>query len=379
MANNGTTKPHREYKCRICGKGYKVISGNFYKSANSLYFIKNNSVVDICVNCLKEIFAQLSKKYESDRMALIAICALTDWYYDESAYNTAIKNRTEFNLGIYARLMNTVKYKGKTFITSVAEEKLGETTIKVVDRTKDSGWTDVEKKNRDTVLEIYGYDPFPDSDFSDKSRKYLFNTIIDFLDEETQEDAFKKSQIIQIVVNNETIQRCNAKIASLNPATDIEQIKNLSNIVTSKVNDNDKIAKENEISVKNRSNKKQGKGTFTDLQKELRLKNFDEAEANYYNQLQSTGSAWAVNQSMQAIKKNSFFDESDQKEIVDIQRDLICKKDKQLDDTLEENRLLYVDIEKYKTHIKQLEEENSELNSQLISIVNEHNVGDEDE
>ena len=324
MANNTTIKTQREYKCKICGKSYKNITGNFYKSANSLYFISNNGIIDVCVDCLKELFSQLSKKYDSDRMALIAICALTDWYYDESAYNTAIKNREEFSIGVYARLMNTVKYKGKTFITSVAEKKLGETTIQMVEQTHDVGWNDIDKKNRDTVIEIYGYDPFPDNDFSDKSRKYLFNTIIDFLDEETQEDAFKKSQIIQIVVNNEMIQRCNAKIASLDETRDLEQIKNLSNIITSKVNDNDKIAKENEISVRNRSNKKQGKGTFTDLQKELRLKNFDEAEANYYKQLQSEGSAWAVNQSMQEIKKNSFFDESDQKEIVDIQKTLSC-------------------------------------------------------
>lgn len=379
MANNTTTKTQREYKCKICGKSYKNITGNFYKSANSLYFISNNGIIDVCVDCLKELFSQLSKKYDSDRMALIAICALTDWYYDESAYNTAIKNREEFSIGVYARLMNTVKYKGKTFITSVAEKKLGETTIQMVEQTHDVGWSDIDKKNRDTVIEIYGYDPFPDNDFSDKSRKYLFNTIIDFLDEETQEDAFKKSQIIQIVVNNEMIQRCNAKIASLDETRDLEQIKNLSNIITSKVNDNDKIAKENEISVRNRSNKKQGKGTFTDLQKELRLKNFDEAEANYYKQLQSEGSAWAVNQSMQAIKKNSFFDESDQKEIVDIQRELIEKKDKALDDVLEENRLLYVNIEKCKSRIKELENKNSELNEELTSFNNKHNTGDDNE
>ena len=175
------------------------------------------------------------------------------------------------------------------------------------------------------------------------------------------------------------IQRCNAKIASLDETRDLEQIKNLSNIITSKVNDNDKIAKENEISVRNRSNKKQGKGTFTDLQKELRLKNFDEAEANYYKQLQSEGSAWAVNQSMQAIKKNSFFDESDQKEIVDIQRELIEKKDKALDDALEENRLLYVNIEKCKSRIKELENKNSELNEELIKFNNKHNTGDDNE
>lgn len=61
MANNTTTKTQREYKCKICGKSYKNITGNFYKSANSLYFISNNGIIDVCVDCLKELFSQLSK------------------------------------------------------------------------------------------------------------------------------------------------------------------------------------------------------------------------------------------------------------------------------------------------------------------------------
>lgn len=47
---------------------------------------------------------------------------------------------------------------------------------------------------------------------------------------------------------------------------------------------------------------------------------------------------------MKAIRKNGFFDESDQKEMFDIQRELIVQKDKQLDDELEKNRLLNVKI-----------------------------------
>lgn len=362
----------------MCGKSFKTAKGNFYKSSQSLYFKRNSEYGDICSACLQDLYTQTNKKYKSERMALITICSVMDWYYDENAYESVMKDRASFSIGIYARLLNNIQYRGKTFITSIAEGKLGETTIKVVDQTSTGQWTKEEKQNRQMVIDVYGYDPFPADDFQEKSRKYLYNTLVDFLDEETQDDAYKKSQILQIVINNEMIQKCNTRMAALNPSTESAEIKELSDIITAKVGNNDKIAKENEISVKNRSNKKAGKGTFTYLQRELREKNFDEAESNYYKQLQSEGSIWAVEQSMKAIRKNSFLDESDQKEIFDIQRELIVKKDKELDDTLEKNRLLNVQVVELTEKVDELKEANKQLNLEITELKNEIKDGVDD-
>ena len=114
------------------------------------------------------------------------------------------------------------------------------------------------------------------------------------------------------------------------------------------VNSNDKIAKENEISVKNRSNKDIGRSTLTYLMKDLREKDFKEAEANYYDQLRSEGTQWAADMSMKAIKQNGFFDENDRGEVFELQREMIQKLQAQVDDLTEEKRLLTIERDELK-------------------------------
>ena len=111
------------------------------------------------------------------------------------------------------------------------------------------------------------------------------------------------------------------------------------------VGSNDKIAKENEISVKNRSNKDVGRSTLTYLMRDLREKDFKQAEANYYDQLRSEGTQWAATMSMKAIKANTFFDENDKEEIFQIQREKIEVLQAQVDDLMEEKRQLLIQIE----------------------------------
>ena len=114
------------------------------------------------------------------------------------------------------------------------------------------------------------------------------------------------------------------------------------------VQSNDKIAKENEISVRNRSDKEAGKGTLSALMKKLNEQGFAEAEANYYDQLLSDGTQWAINESFKALQQNSFFDENDKQEIFLTQKKLLSDLQEQVDKLTEENRQLRVEIAKQK-------------------------------
>ncbi len=95
-------------------------------------------------------------------------------------------------------------------------------------------------------------------------------------------------------------------MSHLDPLKDADSIKTLSDIKNKLVQSNDKIAKENEISVKNRSNKEAGKSTLTKLMRDLREQDFDKAEADYYDQLRSAGTQWAADMSLKAIKKTEY-------------------------------------------------------------------------
>jgi hypothetical protein len=215
------------------------------------------------------------------------------------------------------------------------------------DEMMEENWTDEERKNVETVIEVIGYDPFAGYQSSD--RRYLFGELVKYLDdEEVVDDNYKLSQIIQIVNNNNQIRQYDLLIAQLKPLTDSKDIQVLNEMKGKLVQSNDKIAKENEISVKNRSNKDIGKSTLTYLMRDLREKDFDRAEADYYDQLKSAGTQWAAEVSMNAIQKNSFFDENDMREINDIKRQMVVELQEKVDDLMEEKRQLLVEIQKLK-------------------------------
>ena len=214
-------------------------------------------------------------------------------------------------------------------------------------------WSKVDKQNRDYVIEAIGYDPF--LDYPEEDRRFLFNQMLPYLeDDDNIEDAFKLSQILQIVNNNKQIHVCDKKIAILDPLKDANDIKTLNSIKKDLVISNDKIAKENEISVKNRSNKDVGKSTLTYLMRDLRERNFDRAEADYYDQLRGEGTQWAISVSQKAILDHCLFDENDKKEVYETQLKLINDLYKELDDKKEQIRQLLMTVDKLNQELEDI-------------------------
>ena len=215
------------------------------------------------------------------------------------------------------------------------------------DTDKQVKWSEQDKQNKQYAIDVVGYDPF--EEYPEEGRKFLFNQLSPYLEDDSNaDDAYKLSQILQIIKNNYQIDICDKKMSQLDPLKDAESIKTLSDIKNKLVQSNDKIAKENEISVKNRSNKEAGKSTLTYLMRDLREKDFDKAEADYYDQLRGVGSQWAADMSMKAIKENGIFDENDKKEIYEMQLDMINSLNKQIDDLKEQVRLLIIENDRLK-------------------------------
>lgn len=211
-------------------------------------------------------------------------------------------------------------------------------------------WSQKDKQNMRYAIDVVGYDPF--EEYPEDGRKFLFNQLSPYLEDDSNtEDAYKLSQILQIIKNNYQIDICDKKMSQLDPIKDSESIKTLSDIKNKLVQSNDKIAKENEISVKNRSNKDAGKSTLTYLMRDLREKDFDKAEADYYDQLRSVGTQWAADMSIKAIKANGIFDESDKKEIYEMQLDMISSLNKKIDELKEKIRILTLENDRLKAGV----------------------------
>lgn len=329
-------EPIPEYECIICGMPHKA--NEFYKSTNSRIWRQTKGTVPICRECLGSIWREMTDRW-GEKSALAIICHYMDLPYDVMAYMAVINKNSSFELGLYIRSLNGSQYKQSSFMNTIVNGELNK-SVEAVQEVMEEKWGREDQRNKNTVIEIIGYDPF--EGYTGNARKFLFGEILKYFDDDISEDAYKLSVIIQIVINTYQINQCNLEIAKLNPIKHADDIKLLQTQKKSLSDINMSLAKENEISVKNRSNKDVGKSTLTYLMRDLREKDFKQAEANYYDALRGPGSLWAIDMSNQAILQNTMFDENDKQEMFIEQRKLIQKLQAELDDTLEENRLLKI-------------------------------------
>ena len=337
-----------DYRCLRCGKVWENPVGHFFKSQWSENFEKNSRYVPICKDCVSEMFNSYEKKYGTNS-ACIFMCYKLDIPYYYSLFDSIIKNNNNFSMGLYLRQINGRQYQYQDFSQSILNGEVGKSKDDF-EKEKEIKWSTQDIQNRDYATEIIGYDPF--LGYPEEDRRFLFNQLSPYLeDDDVADDAFKLSQILQIVDNNKQIRQCDVKIANLDPIKDANDIKTLNSIKKDLVQSNDKIAKENEISVKNRSNKDVGKSTLTYLMRDLRNKKFDKAEADYYDQLKSPGTRWAVDMSITSIVQNGMFDENDRKEVYEIQLHLIDKLNQDLDEAKEKIRLLLLEIDELKAGV----------------------------
>lgn len=377
-------KEVKKKKCPICGNEKSIATG-FYKSSSPMFSL--DKCVPICISCVKK--EVINENGTINENKLKTICQRLDkpFYSDEldSAFlqqkrengylsDDEVAKCGEKIVGFYFKNINTLRQnKDKSFADSekdgfihktvnvIAQNKKEQTLQRYSDITGNEKstckqnekliiWSEQDKQNKQYAIEVVGHDPF--EEYPEEGRKFLFNQLSPYLEDDSNaDDAYKLSQILQIIKNNYQIDICDKKMSQLDPLKDAESIKTLSDIKNKLVQSNDKIAKENEISVKNRSNKDAGKSTLTYLMRDLREKDFDKAEADYYDQLRGVGSQWATDMSIKAIKENGIFDENDKKEIYEMQLDMIAALNKEVDELKEKIRILTLENDRLKAGV----------------------------
>lgn len=365
--------------CPCCHEEKKIT--DFYISKSPLYSLDGR--VPLCKNCminsslndngtvneveLNKILRQADKPYFKDDLASAVDQVVKEHSYlkEEDVGNCGkeilqiyfknIAMRQTINLnyddsekcGFIHRNSNTNVSKKREIIkkySSIIEKNDEDNTVNSSVKAEIQ-WTPKDIQNKEYSIDIVGYDPF--EDYPDDDRRFLFNQLAPYLDDEdSADDPYKISQILQIVNNNRQIHICDKRITNLDPIKDATDIKTLNTIKKDLVTSNDKIAKENEISVKNRSNKDVGKSTLTYLMRDLRERNFDRAESDYYDQLKGEGTQWAISISQKAMLDHCLFDENDKKEVYENQVNLINQLYAELDDKKEQVRLLLSKIDK---------------------------------
>lgn len=332
------------YKCLCCGRD-DLRFNDFHSTSRNGIFKANDGYYPVCRDCLEKIVTDVIGDDLKESKAFL-VCAMLQQPYDEDAIRgIKAKNGGKFDIYQYNHNMQ-MDTTDRTFVSTVWDMINPRKRSYKWEETGAEKLSAAEIQNRDAIIKMMGNDPF--KTYAKRDRIFLYRELMKYFDDKIADDPYKQSQLIQIVTNNLQIHKYDILIADLDPIDDMDKIVDLNKVKSMLVQSNDKIAKENEISVRNRSDKEAGKGTLSALMKKLNEQGFEEAEANYYDQLLSEGTQWAIDESFKALQQNSFFDENDKQEIFLTQKKLIADLQERVDQLTEENRKLRIGDIKYK-------------------------------
>ena len=345
-------------RCPMCGKTLSL--SNYYQSNSPLY-ANNYGRMVFCKQCVWNTYDTYFSITNEVRISVYITCMKFDIPFSESDYDGMTKqlvNDTSAHpMKIYMQKVNSLGSfnNGLTGFDPklIMDQETSSNDIakalekEVEDLEYNIKLTEEDLKVKQDVIRLMGYDPF--AGYSNFDQKFLYNELIPYLDEDTLDDAFKLSQIIQLVNNNNQIRKIDLVIAKMSSdpqrlITNQGEIKNLSGTKNTIVQSTDKIAKENSISVKNRGDKTAGKSTLTYIMKNYRELGFTDAEQDYYDQKKAHGMKLVADISHRSILEQLQFDENDIEDIFVTQRQLIQTLQEKVDDLEEENRQLHEKI-----------------------------------
>lgn len=344
VTKKATQKAQKETLiCTCCGKE-KAIANGFYKS-NSILF-KNKERIPICKDCIWTMYDEFMEESEDDeQLSLYRLCRLLDIPYLETPFQSACDEAAKQGgntFKLYMKNINSLKqYASYTFENGDSIDK--EERIEKENQAIEESLSDRDKQNELDVIKMLGYDPFETESFRD--RKYLFNRLVDMLDDSTLEDNLLLMSIIEIVKGFNQIDKINEMISTL--TSDLNKLSanngGIKSLIDTKKNLMStilKIAEDNGISTKFNTTKSKGAGTLTGIIKKLQDIGLEEAKINMYDIETSKAISQIADISHQSIMNQLMLNESDYTDMLAQQKDMIYSLDKKNMGLEEELRVL---------------------------------------
>lgn len=360
LENEGYTiiEPNR-CMCIHHPKGKKNILStvNFYDTSSvSIYRSALFGKIPICKDCINQIYQNYFSISKNIQWSVYSTLRLLDIPYIKTIYDGAVtseKIEVEWTqvLGRYMRTYNSLKSQnGWDYNFDNSEEV--ELTFNLEGEVKinnaDIKWSNKDRVTKKDVIAMLGYDPF--EGYNEVDQKFLYNDIINYLNEEILEDQYKVSAIIQIVDNNNQIRKYqyvkNQYSSEYNMILEnTDKLQSLEKLIKTLVENNDKIAKENAISEKNKKTKSQNSATLTGKMKKLRAYNLDDLEVDFYDQKKAYGMKRAAEISNKAIASQIRFDDNDANEIITYQREKFQDMENEILELKESLRIKSVELQ----------------------------------
>lgn len=339
--------------CLRCGVNGKQTS--FYNSFNPTYDW-NLHKIPYCKECIQQMYEEFYKQTGDSELAMFYLCRKLDVYYATTIYEGANKAVLKGGSLIpsyfktYNGFHNNANY-GDTFIQSAnfldmeMLDKKYKSGMIVADNgqvVQSQGLSDEDEVNKKDCIRLLGYDPFFDNDENDQ--KYLYNTLIRFLDDATLEDAFKLPIVIEIVKSLGQVERLNKTFAVM--MTSSENIEENSQKIKSLIDAKDKLyrsvlamAKDNGISINYATNKSQGAGTLSRVVKELDEIGLRDAKINLFDIETSESMKQVADISNKSLMEQMNLQDSELWDMIKELRDIRVKLDNKVNELNELLRL----------------------------------------
>lgn len=299
------------YKCVRCGMKTSNPRGKFYSSSRTTVYNGNSHYVHVCAKCCDDYFDEQKNRYQDERIALILTCNMMHIYFSEKTYY-ACHSSGEVRIGGYIAKLNIARDRStspETFLIDVlrVNDAIHDDTYLREDR--EAKWTSGDHKNRSFVLQALGYDCFNDHSYTEENRKFLFNTLADYLTDDVLEDQHKTQSCIALVksmLHLEQIDNAiNAEMRKSRP--DYDAIKQYSQIKDSIVANISKIAKDNGIAAISSGRNNRSNSTLSFIMKEMADNNYEDIKVNVVEAKRSAAYQLIAEQNAKALQRELGF------------------------------------------------------------------------
>ena len=367
------------FACPRCGETSK---NAFYPSYNKTNKVSKKTIY--CKKCINEIYAEALMLLKNDKMAIINICQILNIPFDERVFNSckeledeeSKKNLIESyieKISIYKDIyeigdsyLDSDSFLVKDSIITLDDYKQYQEDIdKQKEYLKQSKRTDEAiKRNREDVIRIVGADPF--SAYPEDDAAELYASLLDFLDEDIDPPRFLLNIYIEIIKNFYLLDKINEEMLiqtsdSENLFANAKQIKTLNDTKTNIQNTINKIAADNQISLKTAKDKGDKTKKFTYIiRKLMEYEDLDDVKSNVFDVKTSKAMAEVEKQSFGNMISQLNIEENDYINVLANQRDRIAELENELLKTKEKNRAKTKRISKLEERLKNLSEKNEE-------------------
>jgi hypothetical protein len=340
------------YRCTRCGKTRSDPKSFFFMSKTSPLFVANNLYAHICADCTNDLFAELQARYKDTKKALMIVCHYLDLYFSETLFEQ-IKDNANFSFGNYCKLLNGVQYKAKTFNNTLME--IIQNGVKTNEDIRDEieeKWSKSDLKNKSYVISAVGYDCFEDENYNNNNRKFLFNTLADYLTDDVLEDQHKLQQVIIMVKTILQVENIGKLINNefKKGVPDYTLMDKLSGIQDKFIRNINAIANENGISAKSTGKSNKGSNTLTNIMKEMQEHGFEEIKVNVVNSKLSTSYQEVAKANAHALIDELNLTSDEYAQMVATQSEMITGLQNKVETLTEEIRLLNIKNKQLQAH-----------------------------